>query len=291
MVSTVIVAYRSGAHLQRCLDSLCKPSDQPGEVIVIDNASTDDSIGLVRQHFPQIRLIINTENRGFAAAGNLGFRSSKGLAILFLNPDTVADEGTVKHMFDVLNRDPKIAAVGCQILNPNGSTQPTAGSFPTVTNLITNRTPVLNRFLPSYCHGRRSYYLRPQTPDWISGACLLVRRQAFKAVGGFDEKYFMYGEDVDLCYRLRQAGWRIAYTPSAHIVHADEGKTTAKKMGKFINLRRGLLRFYHKHYSPAALARLKIALRIELGLRLLTTVEPGKRQVYHQLLNELTRSP
>ncbi|MDD5109707.1 MAG: glycosyltransferase family 2 protein [Patescibacteria group bacterium] len=291
MVSVIIVTYNSGLHIRRCLNALHESAALLGEIIVVDNASTDDSATLVRQHFPQVHLIVNVENRGFAAAANLGFRASQGSTIFLLNPDTVANAAAVRHMADLLIHDTKIAAVGCQLRNLDDTIQPSAGRFPTIANLTVNRTPILKYLLPSYCDFRRSYYRRPQTPDWLSGACLMVQRRAFQSVGGFDEKYFMYGEDVDLCYRLRRTGWHIAYTPTAHVMHADEGKTAAKKIDKFINLRRGLLRFYRQHYPPSALTRFRVVLHTELFFRRLTSTQPAHRQAYRDLIAELSSTP
>lgn len=288
-VSVIIVSYQSALVLTGCLRALAH-AGVAWEIIVVDNASTDGSAALIRREFPHVLLLENAVNRGFAAAANQGAALARGTYLLFLNPDTELGPGAIATISRALETNPRLGAVGCQVKNPDGTLQPSMGRFPTVANLIINRLPVVKRIVPSYFINVPWYYYAARSPDWIMGACLMVRKAAFTAVGGFDEEFFLYGEDVDLCYRLGQAGWQLAYLPNAWVIHHDHGKTPSRRINKFFHLRRGLLRFYAKHYAPAALKRLKLLLRGELVLRQWRNRDQPWRAAFQQLQKDIRKT-
>jgi N-acetylglucosaminyl-diphospho-decaprenol L-rhamnosyltransferase len=231
--------------LLNCLASI-RANAGPCEVVVVDNGSTDGSAEAVRQAYPGIRAITQPENQGYAHANMIGFRESKGRHVLFLNSDTIVPPGTLPCLIDFLEKEPPIAACGPKLLRPGGLTQPYAfGKDPRLTYLIA-RALVRLGFRASL-HNWETVAVQPV--DWISGACLLVRRSAFEQVGGFDERIFMYFEDNDLCLRLRRAGWKIVYNPLVTITHVG-GASLSRSSYRQEYYYRSLQYFYSKHYSP-----------------------------------------
>jgi N-acetylglucosaminyl-diphospho-decaprenol L-rhamnosyltransferase len=233
-VSVVIVSFRTPALLAGCLEQLAAEASVR-EVVVVDNASADGSAELVEERFPHVRLIRNTANVGFARAVNQGLPFCSGEYLLLLNPDTVVEKGAIDALVRLLISDPAVAAAGPAIHHPTGRLKVLSGGRqPTVWRMFTHATMLsrLSRTLP-FLEGvnllRGIHDDRPRDVDWLTGACLMLRREAFAAVGGLSERWFMYAEDFELCLRLRRSGWRLVHLPSARIAHymgasADAGK-------------------------------------------------------------------
>lgn len=226
-VDVVIVTYNSAQTLAGCLDSVQRAlTDRQGRVIVVDNASGDESAKIASTHPLRPLVIVSESNQGFALACNLGFRYGCSPTVLFLNPDASLEAGALSTLIEAISADNRLAAVGPRIDDPRGEFSAAAAGYePTLRS-------VLGHFLGLARFPWLRHYFRPvqlANPaaaayvDWVSGGAMLVRREAFEQVGGFAERFFLYMEDVDLCRRLRTAGWKIHYLPSARVTHAIGG--------------------------------------------------------------------
>ncbi|HEY8737032.1 MAG TPA: glycosyltransferase family 2 protein [Candidatus Dormibacteraeota bacterium] len=265
-VTAVIVSYQVRQHLARCLRSVLSSTYRP-EVIVVDNASADGSPDLVAREFPRVQLIRNSRNLGFATASNQGIRASTRSYVLSLNPDTEVTLSAIRVLRDYLEDHPEVGAVGPKIIRPDGSLDFAARrSFPTVATAFA-RLSRLSRLFPTSPRFAR-YNLTYRSPDETqemdagTGACLLLRRSALDQVGLFDEAFFMYGEDLDLCYRLKQGGWKIVYLPAAEVLHY-KGESSRQVSYRMIReFHRSMLIFFNKHYrstTPWPVAQLVAA--------------------------------
>jgi N-acetylglucosaminyl-diphospho-decaprenol L-rhamnosyltransferase len=247
-VSAVVVSYNSATYLPDCLRSL--RSEGVAEIVVVDNASADGSVDVVRTADAEARVIETGDNLGFGTAANRGVAATLTDYVLVLNPDTVVEPGTVKALADALDRDDGLALVGPRIENVDGTLYPSVRRFPDLT--VAFGHAFLGLVWPANPYTRRYRMLdwdhdRPAADvDWVGGACVLVRRSAFDVVAGFDEAYFMYVEDVDLCWRLGQAGWRIGYEPAGRVVHALGGSSRLVPYRMIAEHHRSLLRFVSK---------------------------------------------
>jgi GT2 family glycosyltransferase len=225
------------------------------EIIVVDNHSLlDGSADMVRNEFSQAHLIESGRNMGFSAGNNLGVRAARGRYLLFLNPDTVTHEGALDTLVDWMEEHPEVGACGPKLLNTDGTLQASCRAFPSFGAGLFRNT-LLGRLFPNNPWSR-GYLMqdfqhdKEQPVDWLSGSALLVRRDALEAIGGgWDESYFMYCEDVDLCYRLKSKGFARFYVPQATITH-HIGKSSDWAQGAMIRRHHAsMLRFYFKHYA------------------------------------------
>ena len=257
-VCAVVVSYNTRDELLQCLGSLEAPA-VPLEVIVVDNASRDGSADAVAQRFPAATLVRNDDNVGFARACNEALRLSRAPYVLLLNSDAEVKPGAVAAMRRLLESRPRVGAVGPRTVAPDGAVEVSFG--PHLTPLREWR----QRRLVRGVRARRPEALRraaalsaaEHEPAWVSGACVLLRRRAIEQVGGFDEGFFLYEEDVDLCRRLRQAGWTILFTPAAEVVH-HLGRSMEKAPERArLEYHRSHLRYYRKHNGRAAAAVLR----------------------------------
>ena len=251
-VSILIVSWNTREVLRDCLRTVYgQMKVVPFEVIVVDNASTDGSVEMVRQDFPQAILRANTTNRGFAAANNQGIGVAQGRYILLLNSDTLVLDGAIDKMVAFADEHPEAAGAACQVLNPDRTWQPTCFMFPSAPNLLLGAL-YLNKLFP-----RNRFFGRERMTWWdgrdvravdvVAGCFLLVRREAIAQVGVLDESYFMYGEESDWCYRFHKAGWKVLYSPSAQIVHLGGASSARVKGPMCLQLRASTLLFVRKH--------------------------------------------
>ena len=229
-LSIVIVNWNSKEYLRRCIASiLAKTQGIEFEILVNDSASFDGSGEMLRQNYPQVRFIQSDMNLGFAKANNKAFREACGRCILFLNPDTEFVSPAANIMFDYLNRLPEAGAIGCKLLNGDRSIQTSCiQSFPTILNQLLG-SEYLRRLWPkSSLWGMAPLFnfgKEPKEVDVISGACIMIKRAIFEWVGLFSEDYFMYAEDLDLCYKVKQVGYKNYFIPKATVVHFGGGST------------------------------------------------------------------
>lgn len=271
-LSVIIVSYNSAAFLRQCIGSLVEQRcDLPVEVIVVDNASKDDSVATVERHFPDAVIIRNAKNLGFAKANNQGIERASGRLLLIQNPDTVMLPGLLRALVDFLAQTPEAGAASGRILNADLTDQGTARRFPTVWSGLFGRHSLLTRLLPNNRFSRRYMMTEmrgstePYEVDWLSTASMLVRRDVIDLVGGMDEEFF-YWVDGEWCQRIRKGGWKIFCVPPAAVIH-EEGKgsghrTRAMRNRIIIDFHRGAYRLFCKHY---ALGPLGIMRYVALG--------------------------
>lgn len=219
-VSAVIVSYNVCDLLISCIDSL--RADGVDEIVVVDNASSDGSVAAVTAHDPDVKVIALSQNLGFATAANRGVAETTTEYVAILNPDLLLDTPVCKVLMESLVRDPQLALVGPRIRTPDGALYPSVRTFP---NFLDSAGHAFLHFVwPTNPFSRRYRMLDwdhevPAAVDWVAGTFMMARRTAWDAVGGFDEGYFMYLEDVDLCRRVHEAGWSVGYEPGASVVH------------------------------------------------------------------------
>lgn len=256
-LSIVLVNYNGGLFLQVCLDSIRERTrDMEVEVVVVDNGSTDGSLDAAAAAFPRVRIIRNERNLGFGAANNRGWRSCRGKLVLFMNTDVVLGSGTLERLRDVLAEAPSVGAAGPALLQAPGIYQVSCGKKSTFWRELFRKS-LLNRRLRRTAGRGRTV----RSVDWVSGAFLLARREALEAVGGFDEKFFLYFEDIDLCLRIKTAGWKVVYAPGAPSFHEGGASAAAAPLRNRYEYRKSQILFYRKHNSALSLALLKNYLR------------------------------
>ncbi len=245
MISILVVNHNGRDHLRHCLERLAAQEGDYGEIVVVDNASTDGSAAMVRDDFPRCRLLAQGENAGFGAANNRAAEAARGDRLLLLNSDAWLDDGALPRLTAALDDEPRLALAAPDLRYPDGQPQfawaPETGVAGEALQMLRNRfeeKPWAHRLPPRW--------LRPLLgPGWFSAACILLRRDAFEQVGGFDEKLFLYFEDVDLSVRLRRAGWQLASVPGAVATHVKGGSRPSER-GE-IEYRRAQLYYYRKH--------------------------------------------
>ena len=263
-LSIIIVTYNSTRDIDACLDSLDRhPPGVPYDVVVVDNASPDGTAEAVRRRWPSARVIDAGSNMGFARAINLGIRRSSGNFVLLLNPDTVVTAGAFDTLLRLLEQRGDAAAIGPRLEDAHGRAELSFGRM--IGPLAELRQKLLGaghrRGLPFVRGYVERITHRPHDVDWVSGACLLVRRADAEAAGLFDERYFMYTEDVDFCAALRSRGRAVLFTPAAHIVHLRGRSAAAAPAATRAAYRRSQIAFYDKHHprwAPLLRAYLRI---------------------------------
>jgi GT2 family glycosyltransferase len=253
-LSIVIVSFNGRADLMRCLASLREAAPAAShEIIVVDNASSDGSAGAARE-WPGVIVIESAVNRGFAAANNSGIRHSTGRTLLLLNPDTMVPAGAIDGLLAELNRHSDAAAIGPRLVDGNGLVELSFGSMIGPLNEFRQRRLMrgLERNDPTVRSQVEALTRQPQSPDWVSGACLLVRREDAEAVGLLDERFAMYTEDVDFCAALRARGRRVLFTPAVEVVHLRGRSAATAPAATRAAYRRSHLAFYEKHHPAWA---------------------------------------
>jgi N-acetylglucosaminyl-diphospho-decaprenol L-rhamnosyltransferase len=274
----VIVNYESGAALVRCVDGL--RSEWVAEVVVVDNGSVDGSLDEVRRRFPEVVVLVPGQNLGYGTAANRGVAATTSPWVLVCNPDLEVRPAAVALLSDALTANPGYALAGPLIRTPGGDRYPSARRFPSLSDAAGHALLGMfapdNRFTRSYQQthlGDAGVGL--QTVDWVSGACFMARRSAFEQVGGFDEAYFMYAEDVDLCWRLGRAGWQVAYVPAAEVTHAQGVSTDRHPYRMIFEHHRSLLRFAARSsggWRKALLPLVALGIGVRAGLACLVRV-------------------
>lgn len=278
-LSIIIVAWKVKDLLKKCLDSIYSKSkginfacpvvaarrfygacpvmaskSEPfyGEVFVVDNNSGDGSAEMIKTNFPQARLIINQENKGFASANNQGIKESKGEFILLLNPDTEILDNALEKMVNFMKEHEEAGIVGCRLLNSDHSLQPSCRAFPNLYSQIIILLK-LHNFFPGLV---KKYYMLDwphqeiKEVDQVMGACFLIRKKVINEVGLLDEGFWALFEEVDYCKRIKNANWKVCFTPEAEIIH-HKGQSFKKQemIAKQINFNRSLLRYFKKYHS------------------------------------------
>jgi N-acetylglucosaminyl-diphospho-decaprenol L-rhamnosyltransferase len=269
-VSVVVVSYNAREHLRRCLSAV---AGDAYEVVVVDNGSSDGSVELVRERFPSARLLQLGRNVGLPAANNAGIRVASGRYVLVLNSDAWPREHAIAELTRLVDAHPDIGAVGPRLLNPDGSLQRSVRGFPTLWRLATEyfflrklapRSRLLNAF-----YGAGFPHDAPRHVEWLTSAVLLLRREAVDDVGGFDPSFFIFSDEVDLCLRLRRAGWSVVFWPRAEFVHVG-GVSTRPQWGRMYREQlRSHMRYFAKHEGLERAEQARTLLLWALRLRAL----------------------
>ncbi|MGH3832444.1 MAG: glycosyltransferase family 2 protein [Pseudonocardiaceae bacterium] len=249
-VDCVVVSYNSAVDLPACIDSLTSQDGIVARVVVVDNHSCDDSVGTARQR--ACAVIVNDSNLGFAAAVNQGLQGGSAKWVLILNPDARMTPGALCALLGRAQADATVGCVGPRTLDDDGAEYPSRRSFP---NMMTAAVHgLLGPVWPANPATRR--YHAADTPrdqssavDWVSGSCMVLPRRAWESVGGFDERYFLYVEDMDLCFRLRRSGWKTVYEPAATIIHSRGRSSRHRRLRSVLHHHVGAARFYWRSAS------------------------------------------
>lgn len=270
-ISIIIINTNEKHFLEPLLNSIKENVKRVAyEVIVVDNNSTDGSREMIQDRFRDVKLVEMDHNAGFSKANNRGAQVAKGKYLLILNPDTIVCDNALEKMHAFLEKETSIAVVGCKLLNPDGTLQRSCGVFPNLRTEFFIRT-FLNRLFPksklagAYQLGAWDYATMAEV-DWVTGACLMIRKELFDQLGGFDERMYMYYEDVDLCYRVRESGGKIFFLPDAAVYHYLGGSWRKNRQIPIFNGCRSSLYFFRKHYTMGRALILKWLILMEIFL-------------------------
>ena len=267
-ITVIIINYNTREELQGCLGSI-KPAEA-SEVIVVDNHSSDDSAAMVQSKYPWVTLLANKTNIGYGAAANQAIATSTARYVVLLNSDTVLQPGALKALSHYLAQHPRAAIVGPRLENSDGTVQASCYPFPTPLDTFLENSTVaifLGRRIRRYVPAIRGLYLRTWPHDsarivpWVKGAALAIRREAFDAVGGFDESFFMYFEDADLCYRLGKVGWETHFAPVTTVVHVGGASTDQIRGDMAVQLLHSTNLFYQRRSSRLSIAVMSVIVK------------------------------
>jgi GT2 family glycosyltransferase len=288
-LSIIIVNWNTCDLLDGCLSSIyTHPPADLFEVFVVDNGSTDGSVRMVMRRFPQVCLIENHVNLGFSRANNQAIKETTCPYILLLNPDTEVKQGALDTLIDFMDDHPEVGAAGSRLLNPDGTLQVSCYPEPTHSREVW-RLFHLDKFHPYGLYPMHTWDSEtPRSVEVLQGASLILRRQALDQIGLLDEDYFVYSEEVDLCHRLKTAGWRLYWVPRSLVIHYEGQSTQQVSKEMFMHLYRGKLLYFRKHHGPLSVFLYKCILltaglaRLSLG-PLACFERPPQRQ-YHLTL-------
>lgn len=263
LLSIIILSYNTVESTSHCLESIVKKykqelKDKQIEIILVDNASKDNTVEYIKKHFgylDNLRIICNKQNFGFSKGNNIGAKRAEGEYLIFVNSDIeVLDDGFMK-MLDFLKNHPEIGIIGGKLKNIDGSIQFSAGKFYNLNNALLMLMGVERLGYLRLCPKEETYV------DWISGACLMIKKKLFERLGGFDENLFMYMEDMELCFRVKKDGYRICFYPKTEILHKEQG--SSNRTFAVVNIYAGLLYFYKKHKNRTQYLFIKTVLTLK----------------------------
>lgn len=291
-LSIIIVSFNTRKLLRDCLRSIYKYTDNlKFEVIVVDNNSLDGSADLVAQRFPQVKLIRSAENLGFGKANNLGAQKARGKFLLFLNSDTLIHDNAFKHALTQAETISELGAFTCRLLYEDGSIQPTGGYFPTLSRFFLwqlglDDLPLLKNLIKPV-HPGPKFYEHSFEPDWITGAFMLIPKKVFMDAKGFDPNIFMYGEDLELCYRLKQKQKKVIYSDFPSLTHLQSKSSSSQYA--LVNETKGISYFYQKHF-PLLSSWVHPGFKLGALLRLvffgIIMGNDNKKKAYTQILTQ-----
>lgn len=271
-LSIIIVSWNTRDILADCLASVyAHPPTDSFELILVDNASVDGSPEMVKRDFPQVRLIESHENLGFAQGNNLAVPLCQGDYVLLLNPDTVVKPNALQKLIDFLDANPAAGGAGSMLLNPDESLQPSCHPAPKLGRELW-RLLHLDEFVPYGSYNMHKWRMdQPRKVDVLMGAAFMVRKAILDEIGFLDGDYFIYSEEVDLCYRLQRAGWSLYYVPDSKVIHLGGQSTKQVATDMFLQLYLGKLKYFRKHYGAFAGQVYKLILFVASLTRLIAT--------------------
>lgn len=272
-LSVIIVNWNTKRLLEDCLESVFKfTKDVKIEVIVVDNGSKDGSQAMVKKKFPQVKLIPNKDNLGFAKANNQGIKKALGKYVLLLNSDTYLIENSFKKLVEKADSTVELGAMGPLLLNEDRSIQQSVGFSPHLPQIFWWMSFIDDlpggTILKPYHVDHDSFYKSQHEVDWITGAAFLIPKKVVAKIGMLDDKIFMYGEDFEWCYRIKKAGFKVYFSPFAKIVHIGGGSVNRIRTNAFVGEFRGLEYFYKKYKGRASLQILRLLLKMGTLLRI-----------------------
>ena len=260
-LSCIIVNYQHSESLKDCLDSIYQTIQEIDfEVIIIDNSEEDPGLQSLKERYPKTQIVYNSTNVGFSKANNQAAKIARGNFLFILNPDTILKEQATNSMFRYIRSNLEIGALGPKVVNPDGSLQYSCRRYPNLWTSLFNRYSILTRLFPQNRFTRRYLMLdfnhnETLPVDWLSGCCLMIPKSVFEEVNGFDENYFLFNEDIDLCRMVHQTGKKVIYFPEAKIIH--KVSTSNRKATARIIIQRhlGMMYYFKKHHSKNLLIR------------------------------------
>ncbi len=288
-ISIVIVSYNNPVLLKQTICSIREKIKQPeSEIILVDNASSDNNIFMIEKNFPEVKLLKNKTNFGFGKACNLGAKQAAGKYLLFVNSDIYLEGNPLPEMIEILEKNKNIGSLGVQLHNPNGTRQPSGFRFPALSMRFIQLTGLKN-FILKIKPSLRINDDRMFNADFVSGAFFMLEKQLFNEIGGFDERYFMYLEDADLCYQIVKKGKKNYILNRNDVIHLNENHENSSTPFVFYHLNRGHLLFYQKNYSKYKTNFLRIMSRIIFTLKLnwlyLRKNSPSEIEKYKHVLS------
>lgn len=253
-LSIIIVSWNVAALLKACLESIQRARNTPYsiEIIVVDSGSSDETVELLKHDYQQVKLLAQAENLGFTRCNNIGLAAAEGRYLMLLNPDTEVIEDAIPQMITYLDNSPTVGIIGPHTLNTDGTHQSTRRRFPSLAVALFEST-WLQPFAPKSLLKR--YYVQEIADtaivdvDWVQGSALMARREVYAQVGGLDEGYVMYSEEMDWCKRAKNAGWRVAYLGTAKIIHHGGKSTEQATARKHIHFQESKLRYFRKYHG------------------------------------------
>ncbi len=269
-LSVIIVSWNVRELLRACLRSL-PLNDPQTEIIVVDSASCDGTAAMVRDEFPTVALIASETNLGYSRGNNLGLQAARGRYLLVLNPDTEIVGDALRAMCTYMDEHPDVGALGPHMAYADGAPQPTRRRFPTPLTAFFESTwlqSLAPRSLLAHFYAGDLPANETVEVDWVVGAALLLRRAAYEQVGGFDENFFMYSEELDLCRRLKAAGWRIAHLPSARIIHHEARSSAQVPAATHIRFNASKVRYFRKYHGALFAETLRLFLLANFAVQL-----------------------
>jgi GT2 family glycosyltransferase len=274
-LSIIVVNYNTKKLLQQTVQSVISTVGKliKYEIIVSDNGSKDDSCEMVRQYFPGVKLIENNANLGFPKGNNIAIKEAVGRYVLLLNSDTVVKENCIEECISYMGEHKEIGALGCKILLADGTLDHACKrGFPTPEASLYYMLKLDKLFSNNKRFGAYTLDYLPQDEinevDSLTGAFMMLRREVIEEVGLLDEDFFMYGEDIDWCYRIKEAGWKVVYYPEASIIHYKGGSSRKKRLKTIYEFHRAMYLFYNKHYIKKYNVFITIMVYIGIGIKL-----------------------
>jgi len=290
-LSVIYVNWNASDLLQKSLKTLPEAiADIDYDVWVVDNASTDGSAAMVRANFPQVNLIQNSTNTGFASANNQGMKFAKGRYFLLINTDAFAAPGSINQLHKLAEEQPRAGIIGARLVNLDGSFQGSYVDFPNLLQEFLILSSLGRLFYGSWYPNHSAEAANgPKMVDYVQGACLLVRRQAYEAVGGLDESYFMYAEEVDWCYSMHRAGWEVWYQPSASVTHIGGASSRTRANQRETDLYVSRVRYFRKNHGLLAAGVLEAMIISIAGVKYVS--HAALRMINRRRFERMTVSP